>query len=216
VIPYSRERKNEQYSKSVYKRRPHEDLIIEKLVSKFNLKGSILDIGCGLGFDDNSFKNFGLRPIGIDLSNVGIKRARDAFKDLEWITCDARRYPFRLEIFDVLFSKDLSIFNTIDNASCQNFIKTSLNFLKSGCLFIIVYSSNLRGEVSPTSSWINHSLEDAQSWIDGLRKRARVFFVFIDFIKDKVPIFNRFITLLSIFLNKLFKRRGLIFLVIEK
>jgi len=191
-----------------------EDLNIEKLVLSFNLRGLILDIGCGLGLDVDTFKTLGLEPVGIDLSFVGLKKARCHSPESKFIFCDARRLPFRPQTFDALFSKDLSIFNTSDNASCKSFIKTSLGLLKYGHQFIIVYSSNLSDEGGVNSSWVNHSIATVQDWCEGLK--SEYFFIFIDLIQEKIQIFSRFITLISIFITKITKRRGVIFFILYR
>jgi len=204
---------DEYYSLPITRERLQwEDLIIEKLVSKFNLRGVILDIGCGLGLDVDTFKTLGLEPIGIDLSYVGLEKARNHSPESEFILCDARRPPFRPQTFDALFSKDLSTLNTKDNASCKSFIETSLVFLKQGHRFIIIYSSNLTGESGSKATWVNHRIADVQSWCEG--SRSGLFFVFMDFIQEKIQIFSRFVTLISVFLTKLTKRRGVIFFIL--
>lgn len=48
------------------------------------LKGkTLLDLGCGLGFDSLIFAKMGYQVVGVDISPLSIKKAKELAKDME-------------------------------------------------------------------------------------------------------------------------------------
>lgn len=77
------------------------------LVARINLENprSIIDIGCGPGNSTQALHRRwpGARTLGLDNSADMIKKAKEDFRGLEWITADASTFTFNAK-YDIVFS----------------------------------------------------------------------------------------------------------------
>lgn len=70
----------------------------------------VLEVGCGQGPLINYLPRFGASMVGIDMSNVSLRRAAEGVRELGWNSCvsllqgDAENLPFGDSTFDVVVS----------------------------------------------------------------------------------------------------------------
>jgi SAM-dependent methyltransferase len=137
---------------------------ISSLIKFCNLKkgDSILDVGCGQGFFSYLFSRHGLRVLGVDLSETGIRTAESSYRgaDLKFAVRDINTASFR-EQFDSIFVRSCSLYNTDDFSFRSDVTENLLQHLKPGGTFIFAYNSNFADKPSP--KWRYHSFEDVQS-----------------------------------------------------
>jgi SAM-dependent methyltransferase len=150
---------------------------VSSLIAFCGLKkgASVLDVGCGQGFFSYLFSKNGMRVHGIDISETGIRAARElyghfgitfAISDIETAT-----FP---EQFDCIFVRSCSLHNTQAFPRQNETTRSLFNHLKSGGSFIFAYNSNFSSKVSRT--WRYHSLEDVQQHFSGYSD-VHVFFL---------------------------------------
>lgn len=116
----------------------------------------VLDLGCGLGDDLRVFSMFGMVAVGVDYNRVGLKRAKK--KAAHFILADVKNLPFDKEVFDIIYSCDLSTFSRKSSDFLVKFIDEISTILKKNGLLVLLYSSNFSG-MRHTSSWMHHRKE---------------------------------------------------------
>jgi SAM-dependent methyltransferase len=155
---------------------------LTSLISECKLpKGStILDLGCGRGFYTYLFWRLGMNAYGIDLSKIGVEQARrdylrraDGGGVLEYIQGDAREMNFPKGMFDLIFSRGLSIYNVEDLLfeHVLSFSKYVLEFLKDDGTFCVVHISDLSGGWNSQHTLYNHRLEDFREHFSNVKCR---------------------------------------------
>src|SRR6266566_3041094 len=88
---------------------------VKALVKKANLKTGfrVLDVGCGQGFFSRLFADFGLKPVGVDVSLEGIRSAESyngasgakfEMGDVLSLGCKG--------VYDCVFARGLSLYNS--------------------------------------------------------------------------------------------------------
>lgn len=196
------------------------DSMMGSIVNRFDLRGLILDIGCGVGYDCLSFNKRGLKPVGLDFNPSLLRLAKKHMGNLDFILGDARQLPFRQEIFEVIFSKGLSLLGTIEVDFCHKFIEKTMLHLRNDHPLMIILSTDLSGK-SRRSHWINHSLDDVKQWCKDMV--VNFFFVYnvwkislLEDIMKSIPVFSNAVTDLFLFINKIHRRKGYLFAVIQK
>lgn len=140
-------------------------------------KSSVLDVGCGRGYWCQLFQEFGLYTIGIDLSLVGLKKARQDTRAGEFLLANASRLPFSDNAFDMIFCQGLSAHNTHDLSEPQSIGLELLRCLKENGLFVIGYSTNLSGKTQ--HGWINHGKKTIVGFVESLACKVEATY-FID------------------------------------
>lgn len=79
-----------------------------KILSRLALEhwhpGSVLDVGCSLGWTLEYFSSQGISAVGVDISEVAVRRARQLGRDAR-LAC-ASCLPFSDASFDVVLSSD--------------------------------------------------------------------------------------------------------------
>lgn len=127
-------------------------LLVERIWKSFDLgpmkdETSVLDLGCGLGFVSEAFREAGGKVLGIDMSSVAIESARQSFPAVEYectsfeeIVCGPRK-------FDIIWALDFSVLNTDDMEAIGNdFIRPCLDILEDDGILIIGWHTNLTGK----------------------------------------------------------------------
>lgn len=127
---------------------------------------SILDVGCATGFYTEQIRELGFRCVGIDLSSAGISRAHSKYPDLPFVVGDAAAMPFSLASFDALFMVGCSLTNTRDFHALQSYVVYLTRYIKDDGAVVLIGASNLTGEVSERSEWINHRYEELLQFVD--------------------------------------------------
>jgi SAM-dependent methyltransferase len=136
---------------------------ISSLIGFCSLKkgDSILDVGCGQGFFSHLFSRHGLRVLGVDLSETGIRTAESSYREtgLRFAVTDIKTASFP-EQFDSIFVRSCSLYNTDDFSLRNDLTENLVRHLKPGGTFIFAYNCNFSGKPSP--KWRYHSFEDVQ------------------------------------------------------
>ncbi len=135
---------------------------------------SILDVGCGQGFFCHLFSKCGMKVHGIDVSETGIRQARNVYGHLgiEFEVMDINTASFPSK-FDCIFVRSCSLYNTHEFRNDSNPTSTLLQHLREDGIFIFAYYSKLSSKRSPT--WRYHSFQDVQKHFAGYRN-AQIFF----------------------------------------
>lgn len=108
----------------------------------------VLDIGCGLGFSSEAFRELGASVTGIDLSSIAIDRAKEKFKSVDF-RCTA--FPDGLtdrNTFDLIYAVDLPIVGVFATVPIQSeFLQPCLRLLKPGGHIVIGWHTNFSGRL---------------------------------------------------------------------
>lgn len=138
---------------------------IKSILSKCNLHpGSrILDLGCGTGSHCEILRSMGMNPIGLDFSEIGIRRANKVYKG-DWTIGDGYHLPFRHSIFDAVLCSGFSGFN--NNLQNKHLLNEIFRVLSKGGIIIIAYNSDLSGEIK--NGWMNYKIQDVEKALSPL------------------------------------------------
>ncbi len=95
---------------------------LKALLARANVKAgsALLDVGCGQGFFSNLLRKCGMRVTGMDMSETGIRMARECYgsSDIEFLVADVKTIS-TAERFDCVFVRSLSLYNMLDFATSQ-------------------------------------------------------------------------------------------------
>lgn len=101
--------------------------------------GRALDVGCGEGADAIWLAQRGWMVTAIDVSEVAIRRAREASDragaSVEWICSDALRTPFPAGSFDLVSMQ----YPALPQAAGEAAVRRLLDTVRSGGLLLAVY-----------------------------------------------------------------------------
>jgi len=121
--------------------RPQAEFV--KTARKGEIRGSVLDIGCGTGENAMFFAGLGHEVWGLDAASLAIEKARKKALErkvrIEFVTGDALRLEKLRRRFDTV--TDCGLFHTFSNEDRRFFtksLKTALN--KSGTYFMLCFS----------------------------------------------------------------------------
>jgi SAM-dependent methyltransferase len=137
---------------------------VKALINKANLRAGcrVLDVGCGQGFFSWLFADFGLKPVGVDISGEGIRSAERDYG------CSGARFEVGDVIsldcegtYDCVFARGLSLYNTEDFEEARDITDALLTYLKPNGVMIFDYYTNLC-ERRKSESWIYHTLADVK------------------------------------------------------
>ncbi|MGN1060182.1 MAG: class I SAM-dependent methyltransferase, partial [Candidatus Coproplasma sp.] len=93
-------------------------------------KGSLVcDLGCGTGVLTNKLAERGYKVIGVDASEQMLKRAKEAYPDIEWVQSDALEFKLAQQA-DVIFSN--AVFHWIEREKQPALLKNIAQNLKKG------------------------------------------------------------------------------------
>ena len=123
---------------------------------------SVLDVGCGQGFCSWLFADFGLKPVGVDISaeairsangEYGLSGARFEVGDVRSLACEGN--------YDCVFARGLSLYNSKEFVRNRDITDALLAYLKPGGVMIFDYYTNLCPR-KKSDSWIYHPLSDVK------------------------------------------------------
>jgi SAM-dependent methyltransferase len=101
--------------------------------------GRALDVGCGEGADAIWLARRGWTVTGIDISDVAVRRAREAGElagaTVEWLSGDALRTPFPARSFELVSLQ----YPALPKAAGEAAVRTLLETVRAGGLFLAVY-----------------------------------------------------------------------------
>lgn len=169
---------------------PYKSAIFRKFGVERN--SLVLDVGCGTGFFSDILQSSqGMKVVGLDYSQVGIRAAFNNFggSQIEFLVGDANALPFESGIFDLIFCRSLSTYNVDDLSTQTEFSKRLLRILKKGGLFIFAWSTDGSGiRNSPRrrliskqdNNWINHTVVDIRQHFYSLNSFGSAHFYFVN------------------------------------
>ena len=107
--------------------------LINYLVKKHDLSGSVLDVMCGRGEHLEAFKHNGLKPYGLDVSPDAANEFSD--KEEKLFICDTGKdkFPFNDNFFDITFCK-----SGIEHVNPDHLISEMHRVTKPGGTIIIM------------------------------------------------------------------------------
>lgn len=104
------------------------------------LKGTLVEVGCGMGRNINYFSQLGLNAIGLDISKVAIREAKKRARFLsvkpKYFALDAsKRWPFKNSSVD--FVIDVTTSHLMDSKQLKGYVVELTRVLKpTGHLFL--------------------------------------------------------------------------------
>jgi len=150
---------------------------LKALLARANLRAgsSLLDVGCGQGFFSNLLSQCGMRVTGIDMSETGIRAARECYgsPDIEFLVADVNTISTG-RTFDCVFTRSLSLYNTLNFATRREVTEALMKYVRPSGTFIFAYNTNLSASKA-NSDWRYHTLEDARRHFSNY-KGAKCFF----------------------------------------
>jgi len=190
---------------------------VSSLIAFCGLKqgSSVLDVGCGQGFFSYLFNKHGMRVLGVDLSETGIRIAESLYGQLgiTFTVSDVEAAAFP-EKFDCVFVRSCSLYNNGAFPGDGEVTTKLLRHLKDGGVFIFVYNSNFSSKTS--STWRYHSLRDVQQHFSRY-PNAKIFFSSkLDTWLVRKYAFSAFVTRLNIFLSAVSGMGGDLICILKK
>jgi len=92
--------------------------------------------------------------VGIDVSLVGLRKAREAISDVEFTLADATRLPYADQSFDMIFCQGLPIFSIDDLSEAKTAGLELLRCLRDDGILVFAHATNLSGKMK--GSWFQH------------------------------------------------------------
>lgn len=137
---------------------------LKAVFARANLKpdSAVLDVGCGQGFFSSLLRKCGMRVTGIDISETGIRTARESYGslDIEFLVGDVNAISIEKK-FDCVFTRSLSLYNNSDFATRREVTEALMKYVKPGGIFIFAYNTNLSASKA-NSDWCYHTLQDVR------------------------------------------------------
>ena len=131
-------------------------------------KTNILDIGCGLGFISEAFRELGGKALGVDISSIAIECAQKTFplgnyKCMPFEDIIKNQYKF-----DVIWSLDFSLINTHDvDAIKKNFFEPCQNILSNEGIIILGWHTDYTGKtIGNFAHWNNTTISNLKKICD--------------------------------------------------
>jgi len=120
----------------------------------------VLDVGCATGYYSAIFASLGYDVVGIDISETGIRKAREMYPDIRFEVQDATALPYGEGMFDLVFALGVSVANTQDMQKLHHWLRHLLHVTTAGGSVAFLGGSDLSGRDSATSTWYNHTWEE--------------------------------------------------------
>jgi SAM-dependent methyltransferase len=162
-----------------------------KIIRRYRIQeGSrVLELACGQGYHVDLMRRLGMDVVGVDISRKGIEFARKQFPKSTYYHVDATEdLPFPKEHFDVIWSHGAGFFHyDVTDAETEAVVRSHLQNLRSGGLYIVVISTDLSGRKPPGRTdqvWMN-TLDDYRSM---LRRHGMPFTVQWDADRAWLPL----------------------------
>jgi len=190
---------------------------VKALVSLLRLPegATVLDAGCGQGFFTGLFAQEGMSVFGVDLSPVGIEKAREAYPHLSgrFLVFDLM-HPAEIPKVDCVFIRCCSLYDIQDFKDAESLTGNLLGLLKPGGALIFAYSSNLS---RAGKSWFNHDFADVHKHFEQLLSSHELYFINkLDTLTLGRLAFNRLFTAINRLASKVTGRSGDIIVIARR
>lgn len=145
-----------------------ERFFIFSLIRKFSLEPGtkIIDVGCGTGKYTNLLTKFGMKTLGIDISDEAIKHAQNRYPKSRFKVADVTESDIEQNSYDVIFCSGLSLFNEENLDTLLPFMDYLLKVLKNNGLFIFVKTSSLTDSHSENKKRIDYSIDSLENFFN--------------------------------------------------
>jgi len=190
---------------------------VRALVSQLRMeKGTtVLDAGCGQGVFTDLFAKEGMSVLGVDFSEVGIRKAKEKYPELSdrFLVFDLEN-PSDIPKVDCVFIRCCSLYNIQGFRDSASPTENLLGLLRPGGALIFAYSSNLTGK---GTTWINHNLDDIEIHFKKSQLKFKIYLInkLDTFVIGRFS-FNRFITFINKFACGLSRLSGDIIVIARK
>ncbi|MBR9976163.1 MAG: class I SAM-dependent methyltransferase [Bacteroidetes bacterium] len=125
----------------------------------------VLDVGCATGYYSAILTTLGCEVTGIDISETGIRKAREQYPHIRFEVQDATALPYPPDSFDVVFAVGVSVANTRDIGAVHEWLRHLMGVLTPGGTLVLVGGSTLTGAISEHSDWYNHTWEEIKAFV---------------------------------------------------
>lgn len=142
---------------------------IKSVVDKYHISigSGYIDVGCGTGKFTKYLYDYGIKSVGVDISEKAIEIALEKYPECAFIREDVTGpLPFEENKFDGILCSGFSRFNK-DLESIRNDIGNILKYLKPNGSFIFAKTSNLKYKKSKNKSRTNYKLENHVNFFEG-------------------------------------------------
>jgi len=148
-----------------------EEFFIRALLKKTGLpaQARFLDLGCGTGKYSCLLKQYNMDVLGLDLSQRGIRIARDRYPGIKFIVGDVLNLPMPPASFDAVLCSGLSLFNEPALAVLRPFVDNVLTCLKSRGWFVFVKTTALTDRLSRNASRMDYALATYKEFFDSFQ-----------------------------------------------
>jgi 2-polyprenyl-3-methyl-5-hydroxy-6-metoxy-1,4-benzoquinol methylase len=154
---------------------PH--AVIRELVQKKEIKGRILDLGCGTGDDAIFLASEGFEVVGIDFSKVAIEKAKEKIKDknfdLKLLEENVFEITSDIGTFDTII--DCGLYHGLTDNLKEKYVEVLSELLNaSGVLYLLCFSDLMPKTFCPqrvSQREINDFFSDGWS-IESIEKRG--------------------------------------------
>jgi SAM-dependent methyltransferase len=170
---------NEKYRGACYFKyrnwlyRPFAEALIRK--AKLRQGSSILDVGCGQGFFTSLFADLGLKSVGVDISEEGIRFAEREYGKSGAIFAVGNVLSLGCEgHYDCVFVRGLSLYNSTEFKRTRSTTDILLTYLKPGGVLVFNYHTKLSPK-RKSETWVYHSLSDVAEHFSAY-PGARIYF----------------------------------------
>ena len=153
--------------------RPYVKALIAHL--RMERGATVLDAGCGQGVFTDLFAQEGMCAFGVDISPVGIQKAKEQYPALSdhLFVGDLNNLSGIPEV-DCIFIRCCSLYNVKGFTGTLPLTLHLMEQLKPGGTLIFAHSSNLS---RTGKSWVNHGLADVDDHFDAIFSRHETYFI---------------------------------------
>ena len=179
---------------------------VRSLLAYIGLKpgSTLLDLGCGQGFFSSLFHQQGLNVCGLDLSETGIRSARQACaaRGIAFMVANAHNLPF-LNSFDCIFTRACSLYNQKDFPFLGAITDELISYLNDGGVFVFAYNTRFDSSVR-SDTWTYHTLSDFDAHFARYPQAEKFVVNRLDMQLMGKWAFNPFVTRLNVALSRRF------------
>ena len=149
--------------------------VLRRLCEKAGVKpgARVLDVGCAMGYYSAILSSLGYDVTGIDISETGIRKAREQYPDICFEVQDATALPYPPGSFDFVFALGVSVANTRDLGELHAWLAHLTGVLSPGGTLALLGGSTLSGAPSAQSDWFNHAWQEIRGFVPAGAKQVR-------------------------------------------